>query len=121
MSWTYNDFADPDTRDRDEVRSLIGDTTAGRPVTLSDEQIDYYLDQEGSVLSAAIRSARALGARYAEQVDQTDGTQRAEFSQRAAHYADLVEDLRRELAERAFPGGGTMTEAEAEAYRANSA
>jgi len=119
MTWTFEDLQNPLTKDRDEVRSLSGDRDPLSKYTLSDEEIETYLSEEGNVLDAAIRATQALYSLYTNQADQTDGDQSTHFSQRAEMKRDLVEALRRMRAERCVPHAMT-TQAQHDAADADT-
>lgn len=93
MTWTYG--GDPANSDRDAVRLLVGDTDTNDQ-QLTDEEVTYFLTEEGEVKRAAVRSARAIGARYARLVDKAVGDLRQSYSHRQRHYEDLATRLDRE-------------------------
>jgi hypothetical protein len=92
MSWRYS--GDPADSSGDMVRFLVGDTnTTDQQIT--DEEIAWLLTEESTVYLAAAAAARAIGAKYARQVDKAVGDLRLSASQRAAHYRDLAATLTR--------------------------
>ena len=88
--WTY--LNQPTTRQIDAVRLMIGDVDGDDP-QLTDEEIQYYLDNEGNVTSAAIECVRVLMAIYARKVDKSVGDLRISYSQRSTQYAGLLDRL----------------------------
>ena len=92
MTWTYS-AVDLST-DLAKVRREIGDVDTTDQL-LSDEEIDYALDDEGTVLGAAARAAEMIAASFARDFNWTaDGTS-VHKHERAAHYAALAGQLRR--------------------------
>lgn len=113
MTWTYSD---PSTYDRDKVRLLIGDTNTSDQ-QLSDEEIAFFLTEEGSVYRAAAAAARSLMAKYSRLVDKSVGDLSLSYSQRVTHYESLIRDLDRRSAGRTsvpYFGGGTKSGMDAE-------
>jgi len=95
VAWTYS--GNPASSDRDAVRFEIQDTDQSTPL-VSDEEIDYALDQEGSVLAAAARCCEALARRFGSQADLSitsagDSVKRS-YAARATNYMALAERLR---------------------------
>lgn len=89
-SFTYS--GNPASSPRDEVRFLIGDTDATRPV-LFDAEVDYLLASQPSALAAATEGARRAAARFASLADlSVDGLSIA-YSQRRDAYTALAADL----------------------------
>ncbi len=64
MSFSY--LGTPLTRDIDAVREEVGDTLE-RDHLVEDEQIQYALTREGTVLNAAARVCEQLAARFASR------------------------------------------------------
>ena len=89
MTWTYSD---PSTINRDKIRLLIGDTDT-TDQQLSDEEIAFFLTEEGSVYRAAAAAARALLAKYSRLVDKSVGDLSISYSQRVESYKALIKDL----------------------------
>lgn len=68
MTWTY---VDPSRYERDAVRFEVGDTFSKKQI-VTDEEIEYALVKEGSVLGAAARVCESLAAKYArEEITRT--------------------------------------------------
>lgn len=63
MTWTYT--GDPSVSDRDKVRFLTGDVVSTAEATLSDEEIEYLLDEwANDVYDAAEAGCLMLAARF---------------------------------------------------------
>jgi hypothetical protein len=90
MTWTYSS-TDISTN-LAKVRLLIGDTaTADQQMT--DEEINFFIDNEQTIYMAAYRCALALSAHYARRVDKEMGDLKLLASQRQRHYIRLAEQL----------------------------
>jgi tRNA isopentenyl-2-thiomethyl-A-37 hydroxylase MiaE len=90
MTWTYSS-TDIST-DLAKVRLLIGDTdTADQQMT--DEEINFFIDNEQIIYMAAYRCALALVAHYARRVDKEMGDLKLLAAQRHRHYIRLAEQL----------------------------
>ena len=90
MTWTYSS-TDIST-DLAKVRLLIGDTdTADQQMT--DEEINFFIDNEHIIYMAAYRCALALVAHYARRVDKEMGDLKLLAAQRHRHYIRLAEQL----------------------------
>ena len=92
MSWSYS--KDPTLSDLDAVRFEIGDTDITHPL-LDDEEIEYALNVEPNIYSAAARCCEAISAKFARDADYRLGPQAVQASQRAKAYADKAVELRR--------------------------
>jgi hypothetical protein len=95
MSWSYS--GDPASSDLDAVRFIIGDTISADP-QLSNEEILYLLDREGSVFAAAAAAVRGVIARYARLVDKSVGDLQISYSQRLAAYRALLAQIEEQQA-----------------------
>jgi hypothetical protein len=60
---------DPEHVESDAVRFLLGDTNGLKP-KLTDNEVDYLLNEQGSVLRAAARGAEILAGKQVEVADQ---------------------------------------------------
>lgn len=89
MTWTY-DPTNP--TDRDRVRIRIGDIDVNKQ-TFSDETIDFWLSEAGSVISASIRLARLAAVEYAKKASVTIGPLSISFSEQAQFFNDLAATL----------------------------
>jgi hypothetical protein len=87
---TYSN--DPANVPADQVRFLLGDTTA--PFLLSDAEVAWLLTTADDVaLTAAASGAGGLAARFAGLVDATTGDVSKSYSQKAKGYAELAKRL----------------------------
>lgn len=97
MSWSY-DSTDLDTTTSsgriNVVRLLVGDTNT-IDQQLQNEEITFALQQTNdSVYFAAGWSARTIASKYSRQVNTSvDGALSADYSDLAAQYNKLAEDL----------------------------
>ena len=92
MTWTYTNS--PATIERDEVRLLVGDTDSNDP-QLTDEEVAYFISEEGSVGGAALAAVRALIAKFARLVNKSVGDLSLGYGQRLANYEVLETRLLR--------------------------
>jgi len=100
MSWTYTNAPDTTTAAgrRDAVRLMTGDTDNTMTPTNSDEEIAFYLSQNGNaLLSSAIDCLRTLMAKWAPipttQVDRVGKVDAGEvYKAMQATMAQLVAD-----------------------------
>ncbi|MBC7340956.1 MAG: hypothetical protein H5U02_00620 [Clostridia bacterium] len=90
MAWTYS--GNPAGSALDQVRALIGDTDQENPI-LSDEEILFFLSEEGSARRAAPRAALAAAAKFAKEADKAIGDLRISLSQKADKYLQLAAAL----------------------------
>lgn len=69
MAWTYNTSslgsATSSGYGAAYVRVVIGDTSSTALKTLQDEEVQFFVDQSGSLNGAAALAARGLAAKYA--------------------------------------------------------
>ena len=90
MSWNYTN--DPENNTTDEIRLLIGDTDS-TDEQLSDEELAYYIAQEGDIYAAAASAARGLAANFARKADKEVDDLSIRWSQLQDHYLALAEKL----------------------------
>lgn len=95
MTWSYN-TADLATSEKDQVRLEIGDTIAGRTVTLQDEEITQAIGVEASFWGAAARCAELLSRQYLAMADVRIGRGGTSltYSTAANQYAQMAAALR---------------------------
>jgi hypothetical protein len=86
----------PGNDDRDAVRFLVGDTDTSDEDT-TDAEIEWALEQEGSVIQAAISVATALAARFSNVDTYRIGNVQVQEGFKAEKYANLVDRLRMKL------------------------
>jgi hypothetical protein len=112
---------DPLTEPVDAVRFLVGDTT--QPYQLTDLEIEFALDQNANIYSAAAIASRALAARYARRVDTKFETVESKYGQLQQHYETLARHLDTQAKRRGAlgtPVAGGISRAEVEAAEANA-
>ena len=86
----------PADDDRDAVRFLVGDTNeADEDVT--DAEVEWALEQEGSIMQAAIAVANALVARHSNVDSYRIGNVQVQEGFKAEKYQALVDRLRMKL------------------------
>lgn len=95
MTWTYNSTDISTSLAR--VRLMIGDTDTNDQ-QLTDEEINYWVNNSGGVVWAAANAAESLAAEYARRVDKSIGPASLQVSQRQKHYHDLAASLRAKAA-----------------------
>lgn len=109
MAFTYDDTL---ATSRDQVRLNLGDTDSTAPI-FSDAEIAYLLTLNADVRLAAALGADKAAAKYARQVDTTNGKLSVAAGQRAKGFRELAAQLRRESREQggmsAFFGGQTVS------------
>ena len=81
------------------ARLELGDDTLGVGImpdgaNLTDEQVQVYLDREGSVMRAVAGICEMLATRYASVADLQVGPRRESFSQISKSYATRAAQLR---------------------------
>ena len=95
MTWTYSNS--PASNQVDAVRLLIGDTDVCNAL-LSDEEIQFYLDQWCEVNVAAAEACLAISGKFARRVDESVGGVSVSYSQSAKQYYELSQSLRERTA-----------------------
>lgn len=91
MTWTYT--SDPVNNQVDSIRLLLGDTDECDAL-LSDEEIQFYLNQWCDVNIAATQAALAIAAKFSRRVDESVGQVSVSYSQSAKQYFALAEQLK---------------------------
>lgn len=112
--WSYS--GDPSASHKDAVRFAIGDTEP-KQMVLTDAEILYALQAEGSVAMASITCAESAMARFvlmvSEQNTEDKKTKNREYQQRVDNYAKLIKQLKARRARGAvavYCGGLSETE-----------
>ena len=95
MTWTYS--STNLSTDLAKVRSLVGDTDTNDQ-QLTDEEIDFYLDNAGNLYYAAANVSDALAGKYQRRVDKSVGRASLTASQRAKGYREQAASLRAQAA-----------------------
>ena len=111
MTWTY--AGDPSASTLAALRFLIGDTITGDQ-QLSDEEINYISTSFSDKNLAAAELCEAIAAKYARQVDTTNGDLRLGAQARFQHYTDLSQKYRKKGSKLAlmWAGGRLLSEKE---------
>lgn len=91
MTFSYS--GDPSTSSTDAVRFEIGDTNE-KTQLVQDEEINYALSKEGTVLKAAARVCEGLAARFAREESVRMSTFTSMRSQLSTHYHERAQTLR---------------------------
>lgn len=94
MTFSYS--GNPKSSPKDEVRFLLGDTNKSRPM-MSNHEINYLIDEEGSPLQAAISGSLQLAAKYSRMCDETVGKVKKDYSQRSKAFLKLADELRKKV------------------------
>jgi hypothetical protein len=94
MTFTYTNS--PQSNQIDEIRLLAGDTVQ-TDISLTDEQIAYFIVVNGSGLLGAIAAAGALAAACSRLADELTGGVEIKWSQRARSYLKISDDLKASL------------------------
>lgn len=117
MAWSYS--GNPQSSAKDQVRFLIQDTDS-KDQQLTDEEIAFLIELEGSSLKAAIKAVETLYARFARYTDESVGQVRVSWSQRADQYRKLADSLKRHAFVRlAAPYAGGISRADKETREMN--
>lgn len=91
MAFSYS--GDPSNSDLDQVRFIIGDTEQD-DYYLEDKEIQFFIDNESSLIDASIRSAEAISAQLSGKADSVDSEEiSAEFRDLANRYWKLASRL----------------------------
>jgi hypothetical protein len=93
MSTTFTYTGNPLTSNLDAVRLEIGDTQASQ-FELADEEIQYALTKEGTVVKAAARCCDMLSAKYAKKESMRAGSVQADKTSISTKYRQMAKQLR---------------------------
>ncbi len=85
--FTYND-ADL-TTDLNKVRRLVGDVNSTSP-EFQDEEMNFFIDEEANIYSAAALACTNLAVRYAQHIDKSLDGFSLSASQKYEHYKELA-------------------------------
>jgi hypothetical protein len=100
---------DPAASFADAVRFEIGDTDPANEL-VTDAEIAYLRSTYGDdVLTVAAEAALRLANNYASLIDQKVGKVQVWYSQRAAQFRKVYDDLRRRMALDATPYAGGIS------------
>ena len=92
LKFSYS--GNPSSSQKDEVRFLIGDTDADRPM-LADSEILYLISKYGSAVNASIQAALALVAKFSRMADESVGSVSKSYSQLSEQFRKLSNDLQK--------------------------
>lgn len=106
----------PATRDRDLIRTLIGDTTG----KLSDEFIDYAISSEANVWYAAAMCADVIGGQTGTVTDMTVGDLSIRYGTGQTNYAALAKQFRVRGSMSAVPFAGGLTQSDKDTEKDNT-
>lgn len=81
------------TTDLAKVRRLIGDTSSGS-AEFTDEEVNFFIGEEGTIYGAASLACESLAAVYADKVDKSAGDLSISLSHKYEHYKTLGEQFR---------------------------
>ena len=103
MSWLYS--GDPAAIARDAVRFLVGQTSTGDEVLLSDEEIAWAISETSNSYYAAALCAETLASRYRQTgpESETIGRLSVTWGDRATKFAAIARTLRAQGAQGAVP------------------
>jgi hypothetical protein len=113
MTWTYS--GDPAASERDAVRFEIPDTDQSAEL-VSDEEISYALEEEGSVLGAAARCCEKVAGKFAQQADVATGDVKLTYSTQAKTLAVRAKELRALATGTHAPYSGNMSRSRKEGF-----
>lgn len=117
MTFSYDENIGDDVS---EVRLILGDTDS-TDVLLQDEEIDFFLTDEGSVEGAAARGAEAIAAKFSRRADVSIGDYSEKLNQVADHYFKLAEKIRKQESRMfAIPYAGGISKDDKETVRDNT-
>lgn len=90
MTWTYS--GNPSASMIDAVRFHIGDTDVNDPL-LSNEEIQYHIDEQVTLLRICSESCLAIAAKFARLMSRNIGGLSADFSAKYRQYMELSDNL----------------------------
>ena len=111
MSWTYS--GDPSQSTLDEVRFLIGDTCPCDQL-LQDEEIKYLIASEVDIVSAAVKGAETIAAKFSRLSDESVGQVSVRYSQKSEQYWKLSLKLKSDAALSCIPYCGGISKSDKE-------
>lgn len=88
--WNYS--GDPSQDDKDAIRWEIGDTIEDDPL-LTDSEINYALNSERNIYTAAARCCEAIAAKFSRQAQYSLGPVSVHAQQRAEAYRKRAREL----------------------------
>jgi len=106
----------PQPGTKDEVHLLVGDTNTSNQF-LSDAECQYYIDNYGPGLIAAMYAALGLQAKFASKASVSVGDVSEQAGDLATHFADLAARLEQRMAAGVQPTFGGVDVAAMEQAR----
>lgn len=92
MTYTYTNS--PGTVDIDTIRFLVQDTLISTDPLLTDEELQFLLDENANVYYAAYLAALTISGKFSRLVDKTIGETSIKYSQRSKQYEELAAKLK---------------------------
>jgi hypothetical protein len=93
VSNTYSN--NPMTVPLDRIRFILSDTGASGTWLFSDEELNWQLEEAGSVYAAAAEVAMIMSARYTDKRDKTVGPLSIKYGEIGDRWIKLAESLRK--------------------------
>jgi hypothetical protein len=90
MTWSYT--GDPKNSQKDAVRFLVQDTDENDQL-ITDEEIDWLLDQDNNLYKVASEAAKAIAASFARLADTDIESVSVQYSQKHKQYMLLATRL----------------------------
>lgn len=124
MTWSYT--ASSTMTGVNAVRWLVGNTSSGDPVVVSNEEIGFALTQTGNMWCAAVQVAESMLQQYGSKTagsvqSKTVGNLSISYGDRVASLQSLLPNLRRQCALRSVrPIAGGITVASREERAADT-
>jgi hypothetical protein len=91
MAFTYS--GDPGSSWMDAIRFRIGDTDASDPM-ISDDELKFLYNSEGTVLKAAYEAALSIAAKFSRKVPKTVGNLSISYQDRVQYYTDMAASIK---------------------------
>lgn len=118
MTWTYN-LSLLATDPLMQVRAEIQDTDTNEQL-LQDEEILYFISQEGSTYLAAGRAAEAIAAKFSREFDMSGGGLSERAGQLAENYRKLAIKIRGQASKFVAPYAGGISNTDKEGQRSDT-
>lgn len=121
MSWTYT--GNPADSAKDAIRFLVGQTSTGDPVVVSDQEINWAVTQSGNTYAAAIMVGEAMLQQFSGKdiLSLRVGNLAEDYGDRSERLQKTLQNLRRQVAMRnVVPVAGGLTVADQRARAADT-
>lgn len=109
MTWSYT--GDPNKSDLDKIRFIVGDTDKNDQL-LTDEEIQYLIDNESDANMAAFTASETIAAKFSRLADESVGQVSVSYSQKAEHYWKLAKTLKLKANKLAVPYAGGISQSD---------